>query len=778
MAAIAALVLGIAIAWGWARYFHPIPKRYWVLYVLLSAALFFRPLFFDRWFQIPHYGLYATRLFPFAGVTDARDLHDNDLLSDVVSQFYPWQMTARSELLAGRFPLYNPHAACGTPLLENAQSSVFSLPSLLSLAFPPLDGLTAAALFQILLVLLFMHSYLSQLELSPGACAFGAAAFAFSAYAFAWLYFPHMRVVPYLPLLLFCIEKLRGGPSKKFTLLAAFAMAQMVVAGHPESAFFFLLFAAAYAVRVLLISRRRRALLGSLAVASALALLLSAFFWLPFLDYLPHSLRFNWLETHRLYAPGSFLAGVKELAVFINPLFYGIPTIHFSAAPNNFNEMAGYAGIFALFFSLHSFSSRRDQPVVFYAAAGVVAILMVINAPGIPWLIGHIPLLRFSAYKRMRFFLTLALAVLGAIGLDRLRKEGGPKPLPGAIFLFGISGLMGLSWTMRQPMPGLVWAFCIGTFCFLLYGVALALKVRSHAVLMILVLADLIAPMLGLHPALDAKLEMKPTPAVAFLQANGRDCRFAAEGVQFMPNVGGLYGLEDARFNDPMTPWAYFKFLETTKLIKEDYVCPWIAWGTPAVDFLGVRYGLTAPPHRIPGYRPVYRGPDGAIFENPKAMRRFFVPETVETVASEEEVWARLPGADLTRVALAGRGPTGLGPNQGSVEAIEQVSPQHYRIRVQGSGAFWVASSLPALRPWKATVDGRGLPTRTINGHFLSFEVPAGARRVEVRYVHRVFYAGLALSLSGLLIALGYLLWPGRAGPAVSEIPPGERRAV
>jgi hypothetical protein len=136
------------------------------------------------------------------------------------------------------------------PLLESGQSSPNSLPMLVSFLFPILDGLTVAVFLQLFLLMIFTHSSLRALDLSHRASVFGGLAFSLSTFTFSWPYFPHLRVLPYPPLMLFALEKLPGAPRRRDVLLLAFATAQMVVAGHPESAFFHIGFGGFYFPRL------------------------------------------------------------------------------------------------------------------------------------------------------------------------------------------------------------------------------------------------------------------------------------------------------------------------------------------------------------------------------------------------------------------------------------------------------------------------------------------------------------------------------------------------
>ncbi len=60
----------------------------------------------------------------------------NGLLTDEAFDFQPWQIYAARQIRSGHFPLWNPHAFGGAPLLGNPQSSILFPFSALAYVMP------------------------------------------------------------------------------------------------------------------------------------------------------------------------------------------------------------------------------------------------------------------------------------------------------------------------------------------------------------------------------------------------------------------------------------------------------------------------------------------------------------------------------------------------------------------------------------------------------------------------------------------------------------------
>jgi hypothetical protein len=73
-------------------------------------------------------------------------------------------------------------------------------------------------------------------------------------------------------------------------------------------------------------------------------------------------------------------------------------------------------------------------------------------------------------------------------------------------------------------------------------------------------------------------------------------------------------------------------------------------------------------------------------------------------------------------------------------------------VRLPAGEASVLVVSLADGAGWTATVDGRGVPTRTAYGALVAVDVPAGARTVELRYRTPLLLPGALASVAGLVV--------------------------
>jgi hypothetical protein len=137
----------------------------------------------------------------------------------------------------------------------------------------------------------------------------------------------------------------------------------------------------------------------------------------------------------------------------------------------------------------------------------------------------------------------------------------------------------------------------------------------------------------------------------------------------------------------------------------------------PLLDFLGVRFLLAEPEAEFGGkWRLVYRGRDGALFENAAARPRFFA--------------------------------------EGAAVEVRQTSTADFVLRVAAARPVRVVSSEPAGPGWEVRVDGRRTAARLVREAFVGCDVPSGVHRVTVKYRPSAFYGSLAASVAGVLLLL------------------------
>ena len=146
-------------------------------------------------------------------------------------------------------------------------------------------------------------------------------------------------------------------------------------------------------------------------------------------------------------------------------------------------------------------------------------------------------------------------------------------------------------------------------------------------------------------------------------------------------------------------------------------------------------------------------------------MKRWFVPERAEQVASDElPDWLRvLSAADVVAIDSE------VGPDccgRGEVRALE-VEPGRIRLEVVAPGRSLVATSLPGPRGWSVWSGSLDLETVTINGGYLGFVLPNGEGTVPVvvslAYHPPLWRTGVAAASLSLLVLLA-LGWRARPG--------------
>jgi hypothetical protein len=104
----------------------------------------------------------------------------------------------------------------------------------------------------------------------------------------------------------------------------------------------------------------------------------------------------------------------------------------------------------------------------------------------------------------------------------------------------------------------------------------------------------------------------------------------------------------------------------------------------------------------------------------------------------------------------------------GRIERIERVGLGRYELRSRFENAGWVVTSVPAWRGWRASADGRRLPTAIANHAFVAVRVPGGVADWSLRYRPGAFDLGLALSAAGIAVWTGLVFASRRRGAAVS----------
>lgn len=361
----------------------------------------------------------------------------NQVLSDQVFEFYPWQHFIRAELADGRLPLWNPTVNSGHPLLANAQSAPFDPFNLIALLWPLHKSFVVVAFLRLLCAGTFMLLLALVLGLSRFAAYLAMVVFTFAMPQVVWLLYPKASVLVWLPALLyFSLRVIRTGRWRAVAMLGL-VMAAQLVGGHPETALYSALLWLLFSGYWLWLEARvggqgsiRRTLL-QLAMAGLLGLGLSAIQWLPVAEALLQSEilaarsqgALTWQTV--LWQWQQWLAALTLLM----PDFFGNPRHQDYWFPySNYTEQTLYVGVLPLalallvYFAKDKFVQGNGRQVAFFATLAVVSLGLALRLPGFP-LLAELPGLSVTNVARLRSIYMLAVALLAGYALDYVRQS-------------------------------------------------------------------------------------------------------------------------------------------------------------------------------------------------------------------------------------------------------------------------------------------------------------------------------------------------------------------
>jgi hypothetical protein len=268
----------------------------------------------------------------------------------------------------------------------------------------------------------------------------------------------------------------------------------------------------------------------------------------------------------------------------------------------------------------------------------------------------------------------------------------------------------------------------------------------------LLLLAQRFGEMGGVYPTLSADVLAPPLPDLAGIRADG-PARVVAAGDVFRPNGATLYALEDARgyeslvldrFADTYPLWAKPQFASFNRV--DDLASPFLS-------FLNVRFAVAPPEAPSPsGWRELSRGSEMALFENPRALPRIFVPRRIRSGADPVRALAEMrAAADFSETAWISGGTAEIG--NGRAEISLRAAGPDLIARVSASERVFLATSLPDWPGWIGESPGGRIPLVTTNHAFVGFWLEPGRQTVRLHYRPVSFSYGIAAFVLGLLAA-------------------------
>lgn len=777
-----AAIYGLAV-WAGRRAGAELPWRIAVFFYALVLLFLFRPLT-QEYIDVPVDYVYL--LPPWSSLWPHHHAVNREM-NDLALQIVPWAHQVREAWRSFHVPLWNSAAGSGYPLLGNGQSSALSPLRLIALPLALGGSMTAEAAMKLLAALTFTFLYCRRRGYGELPSAIGAISFGFSTFLTVWLHFPMVTVAAFLPAVFYGLELLIEKASYKRFLFFVAVWVVMFLGGHPETVSHAALASGLYLLFVLVADRRRDAplLLRRYVSAVVLAVMICLPLLLPFGEGLRRSRRYQSLEVQKNQIS---TADLPTTELLLQPHFFGAVPEDQPWRPALAEFTSGFAGVFAIaawiaLLTRLAVRRRWRERETFFVIATPLALGVLLGWPVISYAFHHLPLFSLAANGRLRLLLCWCLAVQAAAISDRIHRGSSRHLLAG----LGLTtaALAALLWL--TPYPG-SWAHdgailaAIPSVIVLAVGTAAAAFVRIRRPAMLGLCAAILVELWNIgsraNPVIETRSMYPMTPMVRRLVALTRSQghrpppRVVGIGALFFPNVAAMYGIEDIRTHDPMANGRYMGLLRVLARYKTpNYFALWENTGTTLLDYLNVRYVVTAPEEVYDSdrYRLVFSSEEGKIYENRTVLPRFFAVKNVVLefrkdaythLLLTQEDWAHTaimadlkPSSQREQLDLLAARP---GDTRVARVTIGDSAASEYRMTVDAPRWTLIVSSLPSWPGWRIETDrGKALRLEEVNGVFLGFVAPPGTTRVHVFYDPLSFKVGMAISFLTILALAG-----------------------
>ncbi|MFL6196457.1 MAG: hypothetical protein ACJ75H_19910 [Thermoanaerobaculia bacterium] len=746
----------------WNRLFRPRLEGRWALVLLLLALAPVAPALREG----VVYGPFDTNApyLPWLDAADAGYVPRGGRLNDVTLQFLPWQAEARRQILQGRAPLLNPFSGAGHPLLGNAQAAPLSYVSILALPFDPLESQALRAFLKLLLALAGTWLCARQLGVRAPAALLAAVGYAWGGSLSVWRLYPHAEVMALFPFAFLGIERVLADPRDlRSRLLFGLALAGILLAGHPETAFTACL---ALAARWLPALRHARRAVGVLLLASVLAALGTSFFLLPVARSVLGSEKLDREAGGRDTEPPEASGGAGgAILTFAAPGVFGTPQRAGEAGPGPLQWLAeGAVGLPLLAFALGGLFARRrsGETEVYLVLLAAFSFLVHLDPGGLLRPVLALPLVSVVAVRYFAYLGGFAVVLLGARALEGWMEEAPDRRLRFGMMGVAILALLG-ALMVRPRLSGAILAESLRhswVAVVVALGIGVVLLLRRFPAAACLLAAALTAGQLwdgfaGYYPVLPRERAYPPVPLLDRLAAEPGPFRIAGTRGVFMPNASTWYRLADIRAHDPMQPARYIAWLH--EMLDVDITRHKRQYGPPRrrhvpfLRLLGTRY-LLAPRDLKPGPPWIDRGlfRQTRLWELPGDVRWAFVPETLIPAGSAREareILHRLPHPLQTATLELPQGSGPSTPNGRARVLGWTVDGDRLSLRTEVQEPAWIVIAQAALPGWHASADGKSVPTAIADGALLAVRAPAGTRVLRLWYRPLPWTVGVGVSV-------------------------------
>lgn len=219
-----------------------------------------------------------------------------------------------------------------------------------------------------------------------------------------------------------------------------------------------------------------------------------------------------------------------------------------------------------------------------------------------------------------------------------------------------------------------------------------------------------------------------------------------------LPNLNLVEGISSANNFDPIVPARYAKWMDNLAELSGNQVLPWLSlMDVSTVERLEIN------------------NPLGVSFNSQATVNQYYWTNCALFVSNAQEAWttlvnelARLPEGKLfSKVVLEDSKKQDTPCGQASYALINQnqTSSGVIRLQVSSEQNGWLVAANTWYPGWIVQIDGQKTPLLRANYLFQAVQIPAGIHQVDFIYQPLAFYAGVCLSLLGVIGVMAHKFW-------------------
>jgi len=692
----------------------------------------------------------------------------------------------KQNLRRGILPLWNPHQACGLPLIGIIETAMFFPLTFIMYLLPNLYAWDVLIFSRFLMAGLFTYWFMRTLRF-PALIGLASAIIFMLSGPMVLLQYWTANVDILTPLLLISIEYLLKQPSRKTIAFVGFSVGMTFFAGHPEHIFFVNLYGFLYFCFRLFSLRRKVNTKKSfvyLGLAYLLGLGLASMVLWPFLRNLA-------TEFWHGHPPGVGLHNEEirsRILTLLVPFFFQKETLTYDFTFSGW--WGGYLGTLPLWLACFGLFAKQKRGLnCFFWLLGFLIVSKAYSYFYINW-IGYLPIFNLCRYAiHTPYLVAFTVAVAAGMGLRLILAS---KRIFSISWI--LSGLLILIvgfhvWKYKAAAHFAISREATLFFLFLISLFQLLLFLRKKNILrkpsfgFLIVLLIFFELFSYIHRERPRRFDSFPKiPYMEFLKSSPERRRAYGFFWTFYPNTASAYEADDLGIFFGLLPKRFVEF--TNELVmpgnfKNDLRPPAlrampITSGGPFLDMLNIQYIVMPSPERLSrlilNYDRLIKQPRAAvyakevtIFSRPSAFPRTYIVHKAIFHPNKDEAFNILRRHQLNLkefVVINHRiAPQFLALNQtpvfdNSKARIANYTPNEVVVEVVMENPGFLVLSDAYHPDWKAYVNGQPTKVYLTNCLIRSVYLSKGHHVVRFKFEPLSFYAGTVISLLSLILIL------------------------